>query len=314
MSSSALVHECLHTELDVNSVCVFCGKGFLYNSGLPFSSGSLDNANLPENLDDLQSRINSKKASLVIVDGGVGEGKTTLAVEVAEYIQKSPLNFRKQYAIGGLQFQEKLQICIDSDLHVIIYDEAGDFNSRGALTKFNQMLNRVFETYRTFKILVILVLPNFGVLDDSLFSKQIPRLLLHCSDRNDYYGNYDGYSLWRMYYIRKKMKKLTVPPHAYTLTTANFSGHFLDLMPKQSRELEAISMEGKQSILSMNIIKSRGHLSLIELSRKVQRSTRWVNQKLSKHKVEPAEIFKRVKFYKEDVVYILEKEKKDGAK
>ena len=37
-------------------------------------------------------------------------------------------------------------------LHVIVYDEAGDFNRRGALTKSNAQLNRAFEACRAFKI------------------------------------------------------------------------------------------------------------------------------------------------------------------
>ena len=50
------------------------GKRFMYNStGLPF------NGRLAKSINDQRIRIKKKKASMIIIDGGVGEGKTTLA-------------------------------------------------------------------------------------------------------------------------------------------------------------------------------------------------------------------------------------------
>lgn len=275
----------------------FKGEGYrriLYEHGLPFSQ------KLGENLDGLALRIKRKKASLLVIDGGVGEGKTTLAVHVAEYFQKAPLDFRRQLAMGGVEFQEKLQMCIDSGLKVIIYDEAGDFNKRGALTAFNQQLNRVFETYRTFGILVILVLPSFGILDNSLFEKQIARMLLHCEGRTQTQGNFRGYSLYRMFYLRKKMQDLVVPPHAYGQTFPNFYGHFLDMSPKRSLELEKVSTEGKKQVLSDNIIKNRGLLDPVEIGRKIGRTKQWVNRVIKELGLKPATQYKRKRYFDKD--------------
>ena len=97
---------------------------------------------------------------------------------------------------------KKLTVCHEMKLVCIVYDEAGDFSKRGSLSRFNQMLNRTFETYRGFRILVFLGLPNFNVLDNNLFDNQIPRLLLHCSGRGDKYGNFSGYGLEEMNWIR----------------------------------------------------------------------------------------------------------------
>ena len=52
----------------------------LYKHGLPFSE------KLAENVKDLIARIDLNKASLIVIDGGVGEGKTTLAVHIADYV------------------------------------------------------------------------------------------------------------------------------------------------------------------------------------------------------------------------------------
>ena len=263
----------------------------IYKNGKPFSDG------LSENIKSLRDRIEAKKASLLIIDGGVGEGKTTLAVECAEEFQGKPLDFKKQYAMGGVQFQEKLQMCIDSNLGVVIYDEAGDFNKRGSLTAFNQQMNRVFETYRTFKILVVLVLPYFGILDDSIFHKQIPRMLLNCYGRTKFYGNYRGYSLYRMFYLKDNFKKTVVVPQSYTRTRPNFYGHFKDLDPKRSAELEKVSSDGKKQFLSESVIKNRGLLSPLEIAHKLGKSKQYINTIIKKMKIKETTKFKRLRYF-----------------
>ena len=45
-------------------------KRILYNYGLPFSK------DLARNLDEQKERVKGRKASLIIIDGGIGEGKT----------------------------------------------------------------------------------------------------------------------------------------------------------------------------------------------------------------------------------------------
>lgn len=284
-----------------NSYCDYhFNNSRLYNHGLPFSRP------LDRDLEDLKKRIEGKKASMILIDGGVGEGKTTLGVEVAEYYQGKPLNFKKQYAIGGDQFQEKLVLCYDSGLDVLIYDEAGDFNSRGALTSFNQMLNRIFDTFRAFKIMVILILPSFHVLDSPLFDKRIPRMLIHCQNRSKKSGDFTVYSLYRMYYLKHKMKKNIVPSYAYTGTTPNYRGHFLDLAPSKSIELEKISIEGKKQIISENILKNKGLVCYKDIARKMGKSVIWVRQKVGKLKIKEEQIYKKHKYFDSGIVTQLE--------
>jgi len=272
---------------------------YLYDNGLPFSKG------LDINLDDVAQRIEDKKAGLITIDGGVGNGKTTLAVECAEYIMKKPLIFKQQLAMGGSDFAKKLKICFDKGYLVVIYDEAGDFNKRGALTKFNGMLNRIFETFRAFKILVILVLPSFAVLDNSLFDKQIPRLLIHVEDRNNNYGNYKGYSLYRMFYVREKMKKLIVKPFAYQLVEPNFVGHFLDLTPERSKELDKYTIQGKLDILEISDITFDGLLSFYEISQKLEMSVSWIKKKITLLDLPEAKVHKNKKYYDNSVIELL---------
>jgi len=287
---------------------------YLYENGLPFCD------KLAQNIDDLLNRIDKKKASLLIVDGLMGEGKTTLAVEVMEYVTKSRkgtlhkepfyeeihTEFEKQLAMGGEDFQEKLQICRDSKLVVITYDEAGDFSKRGAITSFNQRLLRVFQTFRSFRILIIMCLPSFEILDNALFTNGVPRLLLHCCDREATYGSVKGYGLEEMFYLKHFMKKEVVPLKAYSKITPNFRSHFKDLPIVVSRKLEKISTNAKAETLTQNILKNQGLLSVFDIAKLVSRSVPWVRAGINKTDVVHKRIFKKTKYYTEEIVAILE--------
>lgn len=277
-------------------------KIFFYKHGLPFQKG------LDVNLNALRDRIDMNKASLMIISGPVGEGKTTLAVECADYFQGDLIDLKKQIAYGGEQFQEKLQICIDDKLPVLIYDEAGDFNSRGALTSFNQQINRVFETFRTFRIFIILCLPNFAVLDSALFDKAIPRLLLYVHGRGELQGSYKGYSLSRMYYLKERMKKIIVPPQAYGQVGANFYGHFLDLEPLRSKKLDEISSMEKAEILNENILSNRGLVDYKKIALSLNMSVMWVKLKVGKLKIQENLIFKSKKYFDPNIIRTLRSE------
>jgi hypothetical protein len=271
---------------------------------LPFST------KLGENLNDLNDRVLKKKASLMLIDGGVGEGKTTLAVHTGDYVNSlhglGPIslefNNHPQIALGGEDFLKKLRECYEKKLPCIIYDEAGDFNRRGSLTRFNQTLNRTFETFRGFRILVILCLPSFNVLDVDIFQKGIPRLLLHLHSRSEKQGNFAGFSLYRMHYVREKMTKLVVKPFAYDIVEPNFRGHFKDLPPSRSAWLDNISTKGKIKELENNEIKISGLMGYNELARKIGRSLIWTRVAISKLKIKHERLIKRQKFFREETL------------
>lgn len=283
-------------------------KPHLYKHGLPFSEC------LAENLKDLNQRVKNKKASLILVDGGVGEGKTTLMVEIADYINslhghpviEIEVKNKKagpQLSMGGSDFLKKLHECHEKQLVCIIYDEAGDFTKRGSLTKFNAMLNRTFDTFRGYRILVILGLPNFNILDNNLFDNQIPRLLLHCHSRTIRSGSFSGYGLDEMNWIRFWMGKW--PKHrtkAYNNVTPNFRGHFLDISPKRSEELDTVSTTSKLSILKKSAVKIEGLLSYPEMATKLNRSVGWTRTAVNNLKIKPSRVIDRAKYFDSDVL------------
>lgn len=275
---------------------------------------------LAENLKDLYDRVfKHKKAALIVIDGGIGEGKTTLAVSVGDAfnslhgVDAIDIKAKKQIAMGGEEFAKKLIVCHTEGLPVLLYDEAGDFNKRGSLSRFNALLNRTFETYRAFKIIVILILPNFLVLDQDLFDKNIPRLLIHVYARTSAQGNGMGFSLYRMHYLREKMKKLIVKSQAYGFVEPNFYMHFKDLPQKRSRELDLVSTKGKLKELKAAEIKFEGLISYSEIARKVGRSEFWVQQALKKCKVKSVKTFQRKAYFNSNAVDILLNFQEEGG-
>lgn len=286
-------------------------KRCYYDNGLPFDT------TLAKNLDKLLKRIKRlRKAVLITIDGGVGEGKTTLGIHVADYLNgayvwnlktkrydlnKSKLvDLRRQYAMGGLEFQERLQMCIDSLLQALMYDEGGDFNKRGSLTQFNQQINRVFDVMRTFQIPILLALPYIGILDKDLFVKGIVRMHLHTSNRKVTYGKYSAYGLYRLMYVLDKMKKMVVPQQAFAKTVPNFFGQFLDLPPDRAAELAKICDEGKKSILTQNVLKNRGLVSLPDLAKDLGITKQYANHLLRKLNIKEDSILKRIRYFGQD--------------
>lgn len=261
---------------------------------------------LYENLDDLDERVFlKKKASMIVIDGGVGEGKTTLAIEIMDYLnQKHSFDLvdltdqTSQLAMGGEDFTKKLVVCFSRKFPCATYDEAGDFNKRGSMTRLNALLNRTFETFRAFKILVILCLPSFNVLDQDLFDKRIPRLLIHLYGRTQKQGNGRCYSLRGMNRLREKMDKNKHDKDvAFKLVEPNFFIHFKDLEDKRRIMLDDLSTKGKIKGLSIASIKFEGLLSYSELAKKVNRSERWIKKAVSDLKIRSVKTFERRNYF-----------------
>lgn len=261
------------------------------------------------NLEDSITRVDSKKASMIVIDGGVGEGKTTLAVICAMIIAKKlgeEFSIDEQVRQGGSDFLKGMDWCVENNKRVIIYDEAGDFNTRASLTYFNQQMNRVFETYRALGIIVIMCLPSFSDLDTSLMKKKIVRFLVHCYARNSKWGNYSVYSLWRTWYLKAKFIKLTVPDDAFKFVAPNSRGHFLDLNTIDSNALEQHSLKGKRNIVKMSMLKERGLIPIKDIAQKTGYSIDTIRKFISKQKLKGEKQGATLYYHKEIVESIID--------
>jgi hypothetical protein len=160
----------------------------VYDHGYPFSEI------LIKNLVGVYRKVFlENKAGCILIDGPVGSGKTTLGILIADYFEGREIKFEEHLAMGGEDFLKKMKLAQEKAFKCLIYDEAGDFNRRGSLTKFNANLNRVWETYRAFKLVPIIILPLVADLDDGLMKKGILSFLLHCHSRTNRMGNFMGF-------------------------------------------------------------------------------------------------------------------------
>lgn len=272
------------------------------------------NVTLKRNIESARVRIHkTKKASLIILDGYQGEGKSTLAVQLAEEYQGFDLDFAKQYAVGGDEFKEKFELCITHKLPTIIYDEAGDFDKYSVMSRFNKTMAQFLKTFRVYKILVIVILPFFNDLDPRLFANGIPRLMLHCHGKTETKGFYSAYGLWRMSHIRKYLKNNSnkiLDIEVYKFVRPNFRGEFYDLPEAKRLELDKLSTAGKEDIRTKGRINQEGLKSVRDIAESLGRSIIWVKKELGKAKYKPAMYYKRANYYEAKVIDSLEKKKK----
>lgn len=296
------------------------GRRLLYDNGLPFTAGVKKNEKgevqhidkLAYNLDKQKHRVFEEGfASLILVDGGVGKGKTTFDVHIADYLTGRQIRFDEQLRMGGEDFIKGLRVCYDKGHIVAVYDESGDFNKRGTLSRLNATLNRVFEIYRAFKIIVVLSLPSMLKLDQGLFESNIPRMLIHIEQRDRIQGTFSVYDLPRMMWIRARAadKRVVIKNKAYQMVQPNFRGHFLNLSDERTKELSEYSTRGKLDLVDLVSIKGEGLMTYQELAAKLDRNHIWVRQKIAKAGIQPSKKYKGKNYFGPDVAAKLEKMK-----
>jgi hypothetical protein len=270
---------------------------------------------LPKTIVQQLDRVEEKRASCIIIDGPIGTGKTTLATEIMEFVNNHTktgellldIKEHPQLSLGGKEFTTCFRETFKRKYKVLTYDEAGDFNRRGAIGSFNQMINRLFETYRTFKVLVILCLPNFNVLDNQLFTNQIPRFLIHIKTRNRDRGEFAVYSLSKMNWVRYWYDELPkgAKHKCYSNVTPNYIGYFYDLPDEKSKKLDYLSTHGKKELQKAAEKELGGLVSYRDIAAKLGRSLIWCKNVVSELKIKHKTIQDRAKLFEGDVIDVL---------
>ena len=260
------------------------------------------NKPLQKEINQQLKRLKNKLSLMIIIDGQLGQGKTTFAVQLADYIEGKEISFETQLGTGGQDFLQKLPLCNMQKKKVIIYDEAGDFNTRGALTAFNKSLNTFFETFRAFQMVVILVLPFFGSLDSSLYDKGLPRLLIHTYGKSKSWGKFHAYGLVDQLYMRNHLRNPRfIKQFVYRKSREFYQGTFPDLPPKRREELEKFSMKGKQDLLNL-------YITIPEMAKELNRHYLTVSKIIKKLKVEPHHANGKTKFFRMEVFQTVKNE------
>ena len=201
---------------------------------------------LANNLDVIYKRIENRKCAMIVIDGQKGYGKTTLAVQTAEHVQRGKLDYSCQYSMGTKDFLEKSLICQQKGYHVIIFDEV-DYKRRGSMTKLNTTLSQFFDESRSLELLVILCTPGFWRIDGSLWEDGSVRMLLHVYARTNTCNKFKGYSSVKagimLNYIARFKNRLPLKIMVFQKSNvySNFQGECYNLSPEREEELKQIS-------------------------------------------------------------------------
>lgn len=268
-------------------------------------------------VDSLYNRVLGGRGAILLIDGGQSSGKTTLAEEIGTYINNGkPFDWDIQYAMGGVDFIRKFYLASKAGYKYIVYDEAGDFTTKGVISTFNKELNHIFDKARAFGMLIVMCCPNFSVLDNGIFDQKLVRVLFNIEYKTNKYGKVRIYPYRGLMWIKHLMKTKykIIPALAYNSITPFSSGVFRDSTDKKA--ISSKSMKGKKDLLIKNITKINQLYSIVDLTRELGRTDRWVRQKIKKLKLKKNEIekFGRAYYYPKFVLKLLEKQINRGNK
>ncbi len=223
-----------------------------YQNGYPYTDP------LPAFVDRAVYHVQQQHlASLIIVDGGLGSGKSTMAAQMLRQIDPGFVatkeSFKLRYLLGGAALMETAVKAHEQGARGLIFDEAGiDLSSRSAMSLMNKNLNSFFQLYRALKIVVILVLPSVRILDKQVYEFDIHRFQVHTHSK--LHGSYNRYRLWdrkAMMFLRLSIEKRVDSRDAYFSRTGFSNGDgFSKALPSAYQELlDSFGLEAKKERL-----------------------------------------------------------------
>lgn len=183
---------------------------------------------LKNNLDIMKKNLKKDFDVFIVVDGRERFGKSTLAAQIAIYMD--PTYNLDRCVFTPEQFHEAIEN--SKQYQAVVFDEAhGYLNSRSSMSKFNKQLVQIMTEMGSRNLVVIIVLPNFFELDKypAIFRSTC---LLHVHDRAKF-----------CFYSYKKKKDLYLRGkkfYSYNVS-ANFFGSFIKYFP-----LDKIAYETKK--------------------------------------------------------------------
>jgi len=189
---------------------------------------------LKHNLDSkVRNSLEKKDKDYVIcVDGKEGVGKSTLALQMAKYVD-STFNL-KRIVFNPEEFREAIYKAKKGQC--IVYDEAfTGLSSRTSLSPVNKVLISLMMQMRQKNLFVILVLPTFFLLDKyaALFRT---KALVHV------YENKGRRGYFLVYNSKLKKYLFLFGKQTYSYSTkhakSRFKGHFYGVFALGSKEIE----------------------------------------------------------------------------
>lgn len=283
----------------------------VFKEGTPF--------NIPEEIYNFVSgalvNVHNNIPAVIVIDGGQGSGKTTLAVEltdVANFLTGKPqvdLEEKEnlQYGLGAEQFLSKLPKGAMAGFKASIYDEGGDYSRKGALSRFNKALDQAMATVRTFGSIIFIIVHDVARLPSEMFTKQIVTCLIHCKQRNpnSSYSTAEVYSYVNLCYVLDNKKHVVVPEWAYK--GCDFHFRFKDLSPERSTLLKQLGHLKKKELWADTNLKSKGYMTFRDLGNSLGRKEQAVRALIKKLGLKPEEVHKKKNYYSPAVLETLRK-------
>lgn len=182
-------------------------------------------------METLMENVRKDYDAFIIVSGREGCGKTTLANQLALFVDPTynidRCVFTAEQFLDAVENAERYQ--------AIVFDETmGYLSSRGSMSKFNRTLIKVMSEMRFKNLFVFLCIPNFFELD------RYPAMhrstgLLHVYARGKF-GSY-GYGKKKLLYLKgKKFYSYNVAP--------DYIGNFPKYFPLDKDEYDEKKKEG----------------------------------------------------------------------
>lgn len=255
---------------------------FLYDNGYSYTDP------LPEWIERAGSLVREKKASIILVDGELGNGKSTLAVNMARQLdpgfKATEESYRLRYTMGGRQFRDGFIRAFEGGAKVIVFDESGaDYTSRGALSALNSQLNRVFQMSRQFGLVIFLVLPNIVLLDRQLFRIGAHRFTVHVhSSKANKYNSFRVFGREETIFLHNRLQDELNPRRAYFSPSilSNYDGNALPAPPAHQALIDKIGLEYK--VENIKALSAGTGLTLDEVSHKLDVSRITLNSYMNR--------------------------------
>lgn len=184
---------------------------------------------LKDNLDIATDVIKKDFDMVFVIDGMEGAGKSTLAAQVASYVD--PTFNIDRIAFTPKEFKEA--VLKAKQYQSVLYDEAyGGLSSRATMSRINRTLVKMLTEIRMRNLFVFVVLPCFFDLDKYVALWR-SRVLLHVYLKGKYErGRFMFFNIDKKKALYMCGKKY----YSYAKPAANFYGTFVSFFPIDKKE------------------------------------------------------------------------------
>lgn len=258
-------------------------------------------------IDEQIKRINAKKPSVIVIDGVHSGGKTTFGSHIGQYISAKygqDFDYENQVGKGMDKFLEKLKFVRTNGKKVCIYDEADDFDRKGALSRFNRMLNRVFSVMRINKIVVIIILGCVKQLEKIPLQKGLIRCLINVHGRKEEgdTANIRIYDAGNIFYLMWLMEKFErsgkAPISAYSNTYPIMRSRILRADSNDEKLWDYLDHKDKDEIQDDAALETKGLINIKKVAKESGYSISYLRILLRKIKPEVQKIGNKNYYYR----------------